>query len=113
MNFLKSIAGSSLALTLTFTAPVVWGQSASQNVRGPAAVVDVSGAGPGHDSASLMDQTVSREIKQAWSEGKNATAAMAFQENGEIAMGEGNEKQARQYFQAAEQELERLTPEGE
>jgi hypothetical protein len=60
-----------------------------------------------------MDQTVSREIKQAWSEGKNATAAMAFQENGEIAMGEGNEKQARQYFQAAEQELERLTPEGE
>jgi hypothetical protein len=113
MNFLKSIAGSSLALTLTFTAPVAWGQSASQNVRGPAGVVDVSGAGPGHDSASLMDQTVSREIKQAWSEGKNATAAMAFQENGEIAMGEGNEKQARQYFQAAEQELERLTPEGE
>src|SRR5712692_1501641 len=83
MNFMKSIAGSSLALMLTFTAPVAWGQSVPQNVRGPAGVVGASGAGPGHDSASLMDQTVSREIKQAWSEGKNATGAMAFQENGE------------------------------
>ena len=113
MNSLKAIAGSGLALMLTVTAPVAWGQSVPQNVRGPAGVVGASGAGPGHDSASLMDQTVSREIKQAWSEGKNATAVMAFQENGEIAMDEGKEKEARQYFQAAERELGTLTPEGE
>jgi hypothetical protein len=113
MNFTKSIAGSSLALMLTFTAPVAWGQSGPQYVRGPAGMVDPSGAGHGHDSASLMDQSVSREIKQAWSEGKNATGAMAFQENGEIAMDEGKEKEARQYFQAAERELGTLEPEGE
>jgi hypothetical protein len=113
MNFMKSIAGSSLALMLTFTAPVARGQSLPQNARGPAGVVGVSAAGPGHDSASVMDQNVSREIKQAWSEGKNATGAMAFQENGEIAMDEGKEKEARQYFQAAERELETLKPDGE
>ncbi len=113
MNSLKTIAGSGLALMLTVTAPVAWGQSVSKNVGGSVAVVDASGAGRGHDSVSLMDQNVSREIKQAWSEGKNATAAMAFQENGEIAMGEGKEKEARQYFQAAERELGTLTPEGE
>jgi hypothetical protein len=36
---------------------------------------------------------------------------MSFQENGEIAMNEGKEKEAREYFQAAEQELARLQPE--
>ena len=58
-----------------------------------------------------MDENVSRDIKQAWSEGKNATAAMAFQENGEIAMSEGKEREASRYFQAAEQELGTLEPE--
>jgi hypothetical protein len=113
MNFLKSIAGSGVAVMLTFTAPVAWGQSVSKNVGGSVAVVDASGAGRGHDSIALMDQNVSREIKQAWSEGKNATAAMAFQENGEIAMDEGKEKEATQYFQAAERELGTLQPEGQ
>jgi hypothetical protein len=111
MNFLKSIAGSSVALMLTVTAPVAWGQSVPQNAPGPEVVA--SGAGHRNESASLMDQNVSREIKQAWSEGKNATAAMAFQENGEIAMSEGKEKEGKRYFLAAEQELETLTPEGE
>jgi hypothetical protein len=58
-----------------------------------------------------MDQNVSREIKSAWSKGKNATLAMSFRENGEIAMAEGKEKEAKQYFQAAEQELATLQPE--
>ncbi|SRR6266446_7420289 len=113
MNFLKSIAGSSWALMLTLTAPVAWGQSVPRNAPGPAGAVVASGAGHGNENASLMDQNVSREIKQAWSEGKNATAAMAFQENGEIAMSEGKEKEAKRYFLASEQELETLTPEGE
>jgi hypothetical protein len=99
MNCLKTIAGSGLALMLTFSAAVAWGQSIPKNV----AAFGVTGST--HDSASLTDQNLSREIKQAWSEGKNATLAMSFQENGEIAMGEGKEKQARQYFQAAELEL--------
>ncbi|HTT77217.1 MAG TPA: hypothetical protein VMF50_14720 [Candidatus Binataceae bacterium] len=59
-----------------------------------------------------MDQNVSREIKQAWDHGENATAAMAFQENGEIAMNEGREAEAKQYFHRAEQELATLTPAG-
>jgi hypothetical protein len=101
MNCLKTIAGSGLALMLTFAEPIAWGQSVSKNVD-----TDWSA----HDNASLMDQNVSREIKQAWSEGKDATGAMAFQENGEIAMIEGKEKEARLYFQAAKQELGTLKP---
>jgi hypothetical protein len=64
-----------------------------------------------YDSASQMDQNVSHKIQRAWSEGKNATLAMSFQENGEIAMAEGKEKEAKQYFRAAEQELATLQPE--
>jgi len=37
-------------------------------------------------------------------------AAAAFQENGEIALSEGNQQQARRYFEAAERELARLHP---
>jgi hypothetical protein len=36
---------------------------------------------------------------------------MSYQENGEIAMGEGREKEAKQYFQTAEQDLRTLQPE--
>jgi len=36
---------------------------------------------------------------------------MAFQEHGEIAIGEGKEKEAKQYFEAAENELGTLEPE--
>jgi hypothetical protein len=104
MNYLKSSAGIGFALMLTFTAPVASGQV-------PKNVAASSSADSTRDSASLMDQNVSREIKQAWSEGKNATLAMSFQENGEIAISEGKDKEARQYFQAAEQELRTLQPE--
>ena len=92
-------------LVLTFGAPVAWCQSVPKNV------VACGSAESVRDTASLMDQNVSSEIKQAWSEGKNATLAMSFQENGEIAMGEGKEREARQYFQAAEQDLGTLQPE--
>ena len=105
MNSIKTIAGSGLVLVLTFTAQGAWGQSVPENAAAS------SSAGFKRDSVSLLDQNVSREIKQAWSEGKNATLAMSFQENGEIAMGEGKEREARQYFQAAEQELGTLQPE--
>lgn len=110
MKFLNTIAGSGVALVLTFTAPIAWGQSLSNN----ADVCGTSGASratwPTYQNVSQMDQNLSRQIKQAWSEGKNATAAMAFQENGEIALSESKEQQARQYFQAAERELMTLTP---
>jgi hypothetical protein len=105
MNSIKTIGGSGLMLVLTFGAPVAWCQSVPKNVAASGS------AEPVRDTASLMDQNVSREIKEAWSEGKNATLAMSFQENGEIAMGEGKEREARQYFQAAEQELGTLQPE--
>ena len=105
MNSIKTIAGSGLVLVLTFSAPIAWGQSVSK-------IVAASGSAEfTRDSASLMDQNVSREIKQAWSEGKNATLAMSFQENGEIAMGQGKEREAKEYLQAAERELGTLQPE--
>jgi len=108
MDVAKTIAGSGLALIIALAAPVAWGQSVPEgewHASGGYYVESVMG-----DSATLMDQNVSREIMQAWSENKNATAAMALQENGEIAMQEGKENQARQYFQAAEEELQTLQP---
>jgi hypothetical protein len=105
MNYLRASAGIGFALTLMFRAAVASGQPVSQNLG-------ASGTGRSdEDSAFLMDQKLYGEIKQAWSEGKNATLAMSFQENGEIAMGEGKEKEATQYFQTAEQELGKLQPE--
>ena len=109
MKSLKTIAGSCLTLMLTLGAPIAWGQSIPKDVASVSGTQNTSWSV--QDSASLMDQKVSREIKQAWSDGKNATLAMSFQENGEIAMSEGKEKEARQYFQAAEQELTTLQPE--
>jgi hypothetical protein len=108
MDVAKTIAGSGLALMIALAAPVAWGQSVPEgasHASGGYYIESVMG-----DSATLMDQNVSREIRQAWSENKNATAAMALQENGEIAMQEGKETQARQYFQAAEEELQTLQP---
>jgi hypothetical protein len=111
MNCLTTVAVGSLTLMLTLAAPAAW----CQPLLSSEAVSRSKGIGPAawskSDSVSLMDRNVSREIKQAWSEGKNATAAMAFQENGEIAIGEGKEKDARQYFQSAESELATLKPE--
>ncbi len=57
-----------------------------------------------------MDQDLAQKISQAWSEGKDASGAVAFQENGEIALSEGNQQQARHYFEAAEHELASLRP---
>jgi hypothetical protein len=69
---------------------------------------------PPDKSASAMDQDVSRKIKQAWAQGKDASGALAFQENGEIALSEGKEQEAKKHFQAAEQELARIgvSPDG-
>jgi hypothetical protein len=111
MNCPKTIAGTGLALLLTFSAPIAWGQSEPNGVSVFGATGSYNTAYSTNDTASQMDQNLSREIKQAWSQGKNATLAMSFQENGEIALGEGKEQQARQYFQAAEHELETLQPE--
>jgi hypothetical protein len=111
MKSLKAIAGSGLTLMLTLAAPIACGQSIPKDVAQSSVSGTQNTSWSVQDSASLMDQKVSREIKQAWSDGKNATLAMSFQENGEIAMSEGKEKEARQYFQAAEQELTTLQPE--
>ena len=107
MNCIKAIWGSGLALMLTLTAPLAWAQSAPDNMAASGATAANWST---HDSASVMDQNVAREIKHAWSQGQDATLAMAFQENGEIALSEGKEKEARQYFHAAEQALGPQTP---
>ena len=63
---------------------------------------------PPDESASAMEQKVSRKIKEAWAQGKDASGAAAFQESGEIALSEGKEREAKKHFQAAEQELVRI-----
>ena len=49
------------------------------------------------NSGAAMDRDVSREIKEAWSQGKDASGAAAFQENGEIALSEGNDNWRRHF----------------
>jgi hypothetical protein len=63
----------------------------------------------------MMDQDVSREIREAWSQGRDASGAAAFHENGEIALGEGNEQEAKGFFRSARNELNTLNavPESE
>ena len=100
MKFLKTLTGGCLAAILTI-APAVWAQSMPQ---GKTSVVSTSA------SAETMDSELAQKISQAWSEGKDASGAAAFQENGEIALSEGNEREAKRYFESAEQELGRLHP---
>jgi hypothetical protein len=101
VSCLKIFAGSTMALTLAIFTTAAWGQIAPQNTG---SVVSTS------ESAAALDQNVAQKISQAWAEGKDASGAVAFQENGEIAMSEGNPQQARHYFDAAEHELSNLKP---
>jgi hypothetical protein len=101
MKCLKMLAGSSLAVMIAISATGVWAQTAPQN-----ASLTVSST----QSVDTMDQDVAQKISQAWSEGKDASGAVAFQENGEIALSEGNQQRARHYFAAAERELAGLRP---
>lgn len=101
MKCLKIFAGTSLAAMLAVSTAAAWAQTTPQN-----ATLTVSS----NQSVDEMDQDVAQKISQAWSEGKDASGAVAFQENGEIALSEGNQQQARHYLEAAEQELARLRP---
>jgi hypothetical protein len=96
MKYGKLISASGAALLFAVSAPIAWGQT--RPVTGSGIEVGAPGA---QDTASAMDQQVSRKITQAWSEGKDASGAAAFQENGEIALIEGNKQQARHYFEQA------------
>jgi len=58
--------------------------------------------------ASAMDKEVGREIAQAWAEHKDASGAAAFLENGEIALSEGRDQEAKEYFRKALDELARI-----
>jgi len=83
MKSLNIIAGIDLALILTLTPPIAWAQSVPKDGAESGASGAYTTSWSTQNSPSLMDQNVSREIKQAWSEGKNATLAMSFQENGD------------------------------
>jgi hypothetical protein len=65
---------------------------------------------PGLENGDTMDMNLTRQISDAWSEGKDASGAVAFQENGEIALSSGDTQQAKRDFEAAERELGRLHP---
>ena len=108
MSRVGGIAGSGLLLMFTLGAPYAWSQTAPNNPQGRCDQAAYISSSSGVESASVMDQNLSQNIKRAWSEGKNATAAMAFQENGEIGMSEGKDREAKQYFGRAERELATL-----
>jgi len=101
VNCLKKLAGSGLVLVLAVSTATAWGQTMPQST---------ASTGSATGNVDSMDQDVALKISQAWSEGKDASGAAAFQENGEIALSEGNQQQARRYFEAAERELARLHP---
>jgi hypothetical protein len=105
MNLVKKFAGTAVALMLiaapTFSATAAWGQTMQRNAG---SMVNTT------ESASDMDMSLAHRISQAWAENKDASGAVAFQENGEIALSDGNEQLARHYFEAAEENLAQLKP---
>jgi hypothetical protein len=106
MKYPRNIVTSGAAMLCALSAPVVWGQT--RPVAGSAIGIgsyQTASAMQDRESAPAMDQEVSRKISQAWSEDKDASGAEAFQENGEIALREGKEQEAKGYFQAALREL--------
>ncbi len=102
MNYLKTFAAGGMALVLAIFSTAARGQTAPSSAVGST----VSAT----QIANAMDQDLAQKISQAWSEGKDANGAVAFQENGEMALSAGNPQQARQYFEAAEHELTGLQP---
>ena len=111
MKYPGIIVTSGAALLCALSAPTVWGQT--RPVAGSAIGIgsyQTASAMQDKESASAMDQEVSRKISRAWSEDKDASGAEAFQENGQIALSEGKEQEAKGYFQAALRELAGLEP---
>jgi hypothetical protein len=106
MKNFKALAGASglaLLMAMSFGLPAT---RALAQATTPGTATTVSAT----QSADQMDEDLARQISEAWSQGKDASGAVAFQENGEIAMSEGNDAQAQRDFQAAEQELARVRP---
>jgi hypothetical protein len=110
MKYPKLIVVSGSALLFAVSAPIAWGQARPV----PGSAIEAGGAAT-QESASAMGQDVSRKIKQAWSEGKDASGAAAFHENGEIALINGNEQEAKGFFRSALNALNTLNavPESE
>ncbi len=109
MKHPRVVVTSGAALLFALFAPVGSAQTrpAAGSAVGVGSYHTVS-AMQDEDSGSAMDQKVSRKIKEAWTQGKDASGAAAFQENGEIALSKGREQQAKEYFRAAQQELARI-----
>ncbi|HEY2105278.1 MAG TPA: hypothetical protein VGH29_05810 [Candidatus Binataceae bacterium] len=105
MNRAKRLAGTTLALMLA-ASPVIGVTAAWGQMMRP----DTGSAVGASENVDAMDQKVAYDINQAWSRDEDASGAVAFQENGEIALSDGNREQARHYFEAAETELARLKP---
>jgi hypothetical protein len=101
VNYRKIFGASTLALMVAISTTAAWGQMAPQSTG---SVTSASG------KANALQQDVARKINDAWGEHKDASGAAAFQENGEIAMSEGDSQKAERYFEAAEHELSALKP---
>jgi predicted negative regulator of RcsB-dependent stress response len=105
MNRGKKLAGTALALMLAVSpmvgAEAAWGQMTNRNTG---SVVSTQ------ESTDGMDQQLAYDISHAWAENEDASGAVAFQENGEIALSQGDKQRARRNFEAAEKELAHLKP---
>lgn len=106
MKHSRIVVASGAALLLALSVPLVFAQGPATSSR--AESYHTVSAMQDEDSGFAVEQEVSREIKEAWAQGKDASGAAAFQENGEIALSEGREQEAKQYFRAAQQELARI-----
>jgi hypothetical protein len=106
MKYPRIILTSAAALLSALSAPVVWSETRPVAGSGiPIGSYQTASAMQDKESAAAMDREVSRRIRQAWSEDKDASGAEAFRENGEIALREDKEQKAKDYFQAALREL--------
>lgn len=104
MKYPVLILTSGAVMLFVLSVPVAWGQN-----DGPSSTIRANASNAADTrGAAAMAQDVARGINQAWSEGKDASGAAAFRENGEIALSEGKEQQAIQYFQQAERELDSI-----
>jgi CubicO group peptidase (beta-lactamase class C family) len=97
-KFRKRTMALVLATSLMSPAAIAWSQAASQPGASEA------------ESTGRLDMDLAQGISEAWSEGKDASGAVAFEENGEIALSEGDKQRARRDFEAGERELVRLHP---
>ena len=100
MNHLREFAAGTVALMLGSLATAVRAQTAPSPLNSVVLI----------EADDAMDLQLAKQISEAWTQGKDVTAAVAFQVKGENALSQGDPLEASRYFEAAEHELTVLRP---